>query len=67
LSTAGLRLRKVYIKAQAVENADDGLSSFGEECVDQTSNKELYGWHAFIVIPFRGNPNLEIAGIIAPL
>jgi hypothetical protein len=43
---------EVHVHAQALQNADDGLSSFGVERIDQTGDEELYGWHTPIVIPF---------------
>jgi len=41
LSAAGLGSGEVHVHTQALENADDGLSSFGVERIDQAGCEEL--------------------------
>jgi len=50
LSAAGLGLGEVHVHTQTAENADNGLSSFGVERIDQAGCEKLYGGHVSIVV-----------------
>jgi hypothetical protein len=52
LPATGLCIGEVHAHAQTAQNADDSLSRFGLECIDQAGDKELDIGHDLILIPF---------------
>ena len=51
LSTAGLVGGEFHVKAEAVENVHDGLTSLRVERIDETGDEKLDVSHESIVIP----------------
>jgi hypothetical protein len=54
LSAAGLTRWEFHAHAAAVKHVDHRLPGFGEECIDQTGDEELYGRHTIHFITKMG-------------